>query len=359
MSKPMSKYLSRKIKFVSVLAMFAIVFVNSYNYGNGTLKPDSLVTKGYNAAEMFEYFFSNGLFSFAVPMFFIFSGFLLFINYENSVQGYLTKIQKRIFPLLVPYVLWALLSGLAIIILSNFDNFKNLAFIKENNLGLDKFYLYLIKPPAFQLWFLRQVMLLTVLAPVIFLLVKYTKAFILIPFGALWFFNINFIIQSEALLFFAIGASFAILGKWRNFTKRNNRIQAVIFALIWISLSLSQMYLATFTKNTVLINIVHKFTQLAGIAGMWLVFDHIVKYISTMKGLLLAAAHLFFVFALHEPLLRISYELAIIPDSTDASHFVLYICLPISIIAVCMILSMVIRKIIRPVHNLLTGGRNS
>ena len=357
MSKPMSKYLSRKIKFVSVLAMFAVVFVHSYNYGDGTLRPDSLVN--YNAAEMFEYYFSNGLFSFAIPMFFIFSGFLLFINYENSVQGYFNKIQKRIFPLLVPYVAWAILSGLTIVILANFDNFKNLAFIKANNLGLAKFYMYLIKPPAFQLWFLRQVMLLTIFAPIIYLLVKYTKAFILIPLGALWFLNINFIIQSEAPLFFTIGASFAILGKWRNFAKRDNRIQAAIFALVWIGLSFLQLYTAALTKNTLLVNIVHKFTQLAGIVGMWLVFDHIVKYISTMKGLLLAAAHLFFVFALHEPLLRISYELAIIPDSSDGSHFVLYICLPISIIAVCMILSMVIRKLLRPVHKVLTGGRNN
>ncbi len=359
MSKPMSKYLSRKIKFVSVLAMFAIVFVNSYNYSNGALRPDSLITTGYNAAEMFEYFFSNGLFSFAVPMFFIFSGFLLFINYENTVQGYFNKMQKRIFPLLVPYVAWALLSGLAIIILSNFEHFNNLAFIKENNLGFEKFYMYLIKPPAYQLWFLRQVMLLTILAPVIYVLVKYTKALILIPFGALWFFNINFVLQSEALLFFSIGASLAIFGKWRIFTKRDNRLQAAIFALVWIALSLLQMYLAALTKNTILVNIVHKFTQAAGIAGMWLVFDHIVRYISTMKGLLLAAAHLFFVFALHEPLLRISYELAIIPDSSDGSHFILYICLPISIIAVCMIISMVIRKLLRPVHKVLTGGRNN
>ena len=359
MSKPMSKYLSRKIKFVSVLAMFAIVFVHSYNYGNGSLRPDSLVNKGFNAAEMFEYYFSNGFFSFAIPMFFIFSGFLLFINYENSVKGYTDKLQKRIFPLLVPYVAWALLSGLAIIILSDFENFSRLDFIKENNFGFSKFYMYLFKPPAFQLWYLRQIMLLTILAPIIYLLVKYTKAFILIPFAALWIFNIDFVIKSEALLFFSIGASFAISGKWRGFAKKSNRIPAAIAVLIWILLSLLQMYLATFTKNTMLVNLVHKTVQIAGIVGMWLVFDHIVKYISTMKGLLLAAAHLFFVFALHEPLLRISYELAIIPDSSDGSHFVLYICLPISIIAVCMIVSMVIRKLMRPVHKVLTGGRNN
>lgn len=359
MSKPISKYLSRKIKFVSVFSMFAIVFVHSYNYGNGKLTSETYLTKGFNAAEMFEYFFSNGLFAFAIPMFFIFSGFLLFIKYENTVKGYLNRMQHRIFPLLIPYVLWAFLSGLTITILSDFDNFKNLSFIKENALGFNKFYMYFINPPAYQLWFLRQVMLLTVLAPLIYLLVKYTKALILIPFGVIWFLNLDYIVDSRALFFFAVGASFAILGKWRNFTKKDNRLLAAIFALLWIGLSLAHMYTAALTKNTILINAIHKLTVLAGIAGMWLVFDHIVKYIVTKKGLLLASAHLFFVYALHEPLLKIGYQLAIIPDKTDGSHFILYICLPISVIAVCMMISMVMRKVLRPVHNLLTGGRNS
>lgn len=359
MSKPISKYLSRKIKFLSVFAMFAIVFVNSYNYGKTPLTSQSLITKGFNAAEMFEYFFSNALFAFAVPIFFIFSGFLLFIKYENTVSGYFNKIQHRIFPLLVPYVLWAILSGLAVTISADFDIIKNISFIKENALGFDKFYMYLINPPAYQLWFLRQVMMLTVLAPLIFLIVKYTKAFILIPLGGLWFFNVDFIIRADALFFFAVGASFAILGKWRNFTKRDNRIPAAIFSSLWIALSAIEMFAAALTKNIVLVSILNKLTVLAGITGMWLVFDHIVKYIATKKGLLLASAHLFFVFALHEPLLKISYQLAIIPDSTDGSHFILYICLPISVIAVCMMISMVMRKVLRPVHNLLTGGRNS
>lgn len=359
MSKPMSKYLSRKIKFVSVFAMFAIVFVNSYNYGNGFLTPDSPIKNGFDAAEMFEYFFSNGMFACAVPIFFIFSGFLLFIKYENTVKGYFTKIQKRIFPLLVPYVIWAIISGLAVIILSDFKNFKGLQFIKDNALGFDKFYMYLINPPAFQLWFLRQVMLLTVLAPLLYILIKYTKALIIIPFGVLWFLNIDYIFNSQALFYFTIGAAFAIFGKWRNFAKRDNRIPAAIFAALWIMLSFLNMYIAALSKNTIAINIIHKITEVVGICGMWLVFDHIVKYIATKKGLLLASAHLFFVFVLHEPLLHISWQMALLPDNTDLSHFVLYICLPISIIAVCMIMSMMIRKLLRPVHKILTGGRNS
>lgn len=358
MSKPMSKYLSRKIKFVSVFAMFAIVFVNSYNYGNGFLRPDSPTRHGLDPAEMFEYFFSNGMFAFAVPIFFIFSGFLLFIKYENTVSGYFNKIQKRIFPLLVPYVIWAVISGAAVVILSNFKNFKDISFIKGNLYSLDKLYMYLINPPAFQLWFLRQVMLLTVLAPLLYVLIKYTKAFILIPFGALWLFNFDFIINSQALFYFSIGAAFAILGKWRDFARKDNRIPAAIFAVLWIGASFANMYLAALTKNTVAINIVHKITEVVGICGMWLVFDHIVKYIASKKGMLLASAHLFFVFVLHEPLLHISYQMALIPDNTGMSHFVLYICLPISIIAVCMIVSMVLRKIARPVHKILTGGRS-
>ncbi len=359
MSKSMSKYLSRKIKFISVFAMFSIVFVNAYNYSE-PLTPTSHIKYGFNFFPMFEYFFSNGLFSFAVPMFFIFSGFLFFLKYQNTRFCYLSKLKKRGYTLLIPYVLWSVISGAAILILNQFDNFKNLPFFKENAVDISRCYIYLIKPPAFQLWFFRQLMLLAVLSPLIYILIKYTKAFILIPFGILWAFNLSYIIDTSGLFFFSIGAAFAIFGKARNVTRRDNKGISALLCAAWLLLSASLMLLAA-SKSSLkpLMMAIYKLNEVVGIAALWFVFDHIVKLINHKKGMLLASAHLFFVYALHEPLLDISNQLALIPDNSHSSHFVLYICLPISVIAMCVILSMMIRKLFRPLHSVLTGGRNN
>lgn len=357
MNKVMSKYLSRKLKFISVFAMFAIVFVNAYNYKE-PLTPVSKID--FNFFQMCEYFFSNGLFSFAVPLFFIISGFLFFLKYENTFNGYIKKIAKRSYPLLIPYVAWSVISGAAVLILSRYENFKDIPFIKEHTVDLSRCYVYLIKPPAFQLWFLQQIMLFTVLSPLIYLLVKYTRSLILIPIGALWMLNLDFVVSSQGLFFFSAGAALAIFGKARNVTRRENKPYAVLFSLAWLLLSLSLTFLASSKDDCkTLMLIIYKLNEAVGVMGIWFVFDQIVKLINHKKGMLLASAHLFFVFALHEPLLHISNQMALIPDNSHSSHLILYICLPISVISVCIILSMMIRKLIKPVHSVLTGGRNS
>lgn len=358
MKKGMTKYLSRKIKFISVFAMVAVVFVNAYNYKE-PLTPTSIIKYGFNPFAMFEYFFSNGLFSFSVPMFFAISGFLFFVKYKNTVQGYTHMIQKRAYSLLVPYIAWAIISGAAILILSNFEPFNTIPFIKENTVELQRCYVYLIKPPAFQFWFFRQLMLFAVLSPLIFVLIKYTKGFILIGFGALWFLGLDYIISSTGLLYFSIGAAFAIFGMADKVRKRGSITLTIVSCAVWLGLSVTLTLLAASKcENKLIMLTVYKLNELAGMVGLWFVFDHFVKLIRHKKGLLLASAHLFFVFALHEPLLHISYQTALIPDNSHSGHAILYLCLPVSIIALCIVISMMVRKLLKPVHSLLTGGRN-
>jgi hypothetical protein len=104
--------------------------------------------------------------------------------------------------------------------------------------------------------------------------------------------------------------------------------------------------------------VVCKINELVGIGAMWMIFDHIVKRIINKKILLLMTGHLFFIYALHEPLLHICYQIALRDVETGTGHMILFICLPVSVIAFCVLASMVVRKLARPLHKLLTGGRS-
>lgn len=361
MSRKMSKYLSRKIKFIAVFAMIAVVFVHSYNFKDNFLTPSTRISEGFNAAAMFEYFFSNELLRFAVPMFFAISGFLFFFTYENTASCYAKKLKSRVRSLLIPYVIWAVLSGLLITGIAQIPFFSDLQIVTEKFYDWTQFYMYLINPAAFQLWFIQQLMIFVLISPALYFLIKKTRGIILILFAVPWIIDFTFIINFSGLFAFSIGAALAIFGKSREYTRSENRIQTLIYAAIWILLSLLNTYIAAFADNSFIFDIVmtvlYKINEAVGVIAMWFLFDHIAKRITDKKGFIIAATHLFIIYAMHEPLLHIFSQMALKQSSTIMGHLALYICLPLSVGAVCIIVSMALRKNLRKIHSVLTGGR--
>ncbi len=360
-NRKMSKYLSRKIKFIAVFPMIAVVFIHSYNFKDQFLLPTTRISEGFNGAAMFEYFFSNELLRFAVPMFFALSGFLFFFTYENTAKCYANKLKSRVKSLLVPYLIWTVLSGLALTILMQFPFFNSLDIVKDKAFDWSQFYMYLISPGAFPLWFLQQLMMFALLAPVLYFLIKKTRGVILIALAIPWLLNLNFVINFDGLFAFSIGASFAIFGKSREYTRTENRIQTMIYVIIWVLLSLLNTYIAAFADDSFIFDIVmlvlYKLNEAVGVIAMWYLFDHIAKRIYDKKGFIIAATHLFIVYVLHEPMLHIFSQMALKQSGSIAGHLALYICLPISVGAVCIIFSMALRKNCRKLHGVLTGNR--
>ena len=360
----MSKYLSRKIKFISLFAMIAVVYIHSYNFTDSFLTPATRISEGANPTAMIEYFFSNGLFRFAVPLFFIISGFLFYYTYKNTIDGYKKKLLKRCYSIVTPYIIWSFLSGIFILALSNFDLTKNLDIVVEHPVTKTVDFLKcFINPPAFQLWFLQQLIIFIVLSPIIYLLVKYTRGLVLIPIGALWLFDFSFIINTQALFYYSIGATFAVFNKSRNVTRQSNWLMAIVSIIVWVSLSGCLTVLAAYTSKdsgsiSLLMTIIYKVNEIAGIVSVWLLFDHLFSFVTNKRPLIFLTGHLFFIYVLHEPLLHFTYQLSSVSGITDFGRLILYVGLPISNIAICVMLSMIIRKIARPLHRLLTGDRS-
>ena len=361
-NKKMSKYLSRKLKFISVLAMCAVVFIHAYNCADLFLTPTTRISEGFKFTPMFEYFFSNGLFRFAVPLFFMISGFLYFFNYENTGKCYLNKLKKRTFSLLVPYLVWCLLSGVLMTVLSKIEFFKGLAIVQEKAFDLPYFFMYFLSPAAFPLWYVQQLIIFVLIAPALYFLISKSRAIILIPIGVLWFCDISFIINSQALFYFCAGAAIAIFGKSRNVTKRDDPMVTLFMTITWVCISFSNTLIAASGDDsaftTMIMLVLYKLNEVVGLIAAWMIFDHIAKLITDKKGFLLAAAHVFFIYAMHEPLLHIAFQIGLVQNASPLSHLILYIFLPFTIMAACILVSMIIRKLIKPVHKVMTGGRN-
>ena len=180
-------------------------------------------------------FISQGIAVIAVPTFFLISGYLFFVNFKEwSWDGYKKKIKSRTKTLIIPYILWNVLSFLFIIAKGVGDIFtkgsswsdvieiindNGLHFLWDCNKWAETQYswlpwtTYLTGPIDLPLWFLRDLIVVTLLSPVIYWVVKNTKIWgiIALLFAYILYFWGNwpgFTITS--FFYFGLGAYFAL-----------------------------------------------------------------------------------------------------------------------------------------------------
>ncbi len=116
----------------------------------------------------------------AVPMFFLFSGFLFFRDFCGWKWGlYGNKIKKRIFSLVIPYLLWNLIAAMVLSINTEVD-WKNIFgnyYVYQSSWNNWLGYAPMTSLPAdIQLWFLRDLIVVTLLTPAIYWLIDKTRA---------------------------------------------------------------------------------------------------------------------------------------------------------------------------------------
>ena len=154
--------------------------------------------------------FSHGMMIFTeicVPMFFLLSGYLFFLNVPEkpTLKLYFNKLRTRVTTLLVPYlianavafVIYWLAHRLAPQMIAGFfgENWRHPLFI------------FWTGPINLSLWFIRDLMYSIVLSPLIWLLVRYTRFWGVLAVGLLWYFKL---LPVYVNFFFILGAWAAV-----------------------------------------------------------------------------------------------------------------------------------------------------
>ena len=155
------KNLSDKMKFFAFISMLLLVYVHGYNLNQRYLQPFSVVNEPLTFNTFFQYFISNGITRFRIPMLFAISGFLFA---AKDYIPYFHQIKRRVKTLLVPYFLWSIIGLLVAVLLYNF-NWSRQAVIDAHlqpvfNKTFDNYTSAdwinaLLWPTSFQLWFIR------------------------------------------------------------------------------------------------------------------------------------------------------------------------------------------------------------
>ena len=273
----------------------------------------------------FERFFSidSGIGQFAVPLFFIISGFLFFRNIK-SVDEAMYKVRKRVYTLLIPYLLWNLIYYTIHLFLKpgcgiSINEIFNAAFTHKYN-------------PSF--WFVYQLILLSAISPFAFILLNTRLAAkripifcigILICIVAEVFIMLGIdipYINEDAFIYYFFGLVMADLynkGYLLFIRKKNILICIVLFTMAYIFnrytyklLLRNPIYYQLFTSTVVLV-------RLCGAMVLFYLFDLIFSYERVPKYM----AQTFFLYAIHYMIVKAMIIMM---------KFVMYMFLPVGIV---------------------------
>jgi len=190
---------SQTIDFLRFPLIVGVVLIHAYG-GCLIVRGVELGTNfSFPVNDYFQNFFSQVIGRLSVPMFFVISGYLFFYHVKWSKRTYLYKLKKRFHTLFLPYMFW---NGMAVLFsyIITLPLFKSLfpgAFAN----GFHYSWFRLLQdfwnvptyslPIAGQFWFIRDLIMLIVLSPVIFELIKrthYIGFLYLVLFGIIWYY---------------------------------------------------------------------------------------------------------------------------------------------------------------------------
>lgn len=304
-------------------------------------------------------FISDGV-ARAVPMFFLISGYLFFTGLASSKTQYFVKLKSRVKSLFIPFVFWNIFTLAIIAIVQtlpaaqiyltdripsvvHFSGFDYLNAI----FGVDQY------PIAYQFWFIRDLMVLVLLAPLIKMLLEYFAIPFIVLVFVYWFLGVwpVYIPSSVGLLFFSLGAYLGMSQK--NLFAFDNYGVVLILAYVAIIAFHSLFHNEPFSPY------LHRLGTIFGLLAVLSVTKFIARSQQLKSVILWLSSASFFVFATHEPLLTVFKKIAfkLISPDTSAMILFLYLALPIMVIVCSVTAYHFLRRLSPKIVGTITGSR--
>ena len=215
---------------------FPLIVLVTFAHSYGAVSDNySLLTSGWDSYEVLKLLVSQTLVKVVVPVFFIISGYLFFANVKTwSTQVYKEKLLRRAKTLLWPYLLWNLLMAVK---LHTFSWTMFWVYWKPSGVQIDWLgHEHLMTAPAnTPLWFLRDLIVVSLCAPLIYYGIKKLGGWLL---GGLAVFYLSGVcafvpgLSAYALFFFTLGAFLAIRQQELIATMKRFEIPAYLLSIV-------------------------------------------------------------------------------------------------------------------------------
>lgn len=221
--------LSKTISFLRFPLMVGVVLIHSRIGGEWMERVSANPTADFPIYSAVSYLLSSVIAAIAVPLYFFFSGFLFFYRTSFDSHVYFHKLKTRCQTLLVPYLLWNLIALLLTFALQTFfpEMIAGTKGVRDYSLT-DYLWCFWdfqkvhhgvwssMTPINDPLWFIRNLMVVILCTPLIYLFLKRLKHYGVLLLATLWMFRRVLQIPEfdiTTLFFFSAGAYFSIYRK--------------------------------------------------------------------------------------------------------------------------------------------------
>jgi len=355
----MNARLSDKIRVVSLLTMVLLTFVHAFTFPSNVFQGDPWSLDGINFT--IQYFISNGLARFRVPMFFIISGYFFVRAIHRPHDGFANQFTKRLRTIAVPYLAWSIL-GLLLYAIMQWPQATRGLFPNNPVWGLravDVLRKILLDPIPYQLWFLRDLMVLFALSPLFLILIRWFGAWVLLPAAVCWWWDIDpVIVRTGSITFYLAGIWLFLRGPDSPPVITNPGRRAIVATWLVVLVAKTAV-VVTNTGDADAIRILHKGSTFLGLAAVWVWYDLIVGDRDIRKSWLYPlTAHSFFLYVAHEPLLSVvKRSLFLLLGHHPAMAFVVYVIAPCLVMVICFGTARVLARHVPGLYGFFTGGR--
>jgi hypothetical protein len=183
--------------------LFCTVLVIAIHYNT---KHDMDLIDGLTWNYYFQEFLTNGIARISVPFFALVAGFFFFLSYKN-ISSYPSALKKRTYSIFIPYILAS-----SLILIVDYS-YGKIIWSSTEHITSQIFESIFLKPVSIQFWFLRDLIFLILISPVIFIAVRQFKLWVVLPFLVLWLIDIEItplladrnIITIETFSYFVLG----------------------------------------------------------------------------------------------------------------------------------------------------------
>lgn len=355
----MDEATSRRVKMLRFPLIVLVLYIHSYiaplAYRGGTVAVHPAVW-----LLVLQTAWSNGVARTAVPLFFLMSGYLYFLDFNGSVAAWREKTRRRVGTLLVPYVFWnvlvfgATIVGQALPVTAPYFNAANGRIADQSVFGwIDTIVGLTHYPAAYPFWFIRDLMLIVLVSPAIHWLV--TRIGIAIPAALLlyWALELPFlpVPSIEGLAYFVAGA-------WTATQRR-----ALFPPVGWLRVVAPLYFVllaADVTQRTILPERQWFYTSAVAVGVVFVLgLVTLASRSARLSGWLVALSGAsFFVFAAHEPLMTLLRKLLYrAAPPSQALIFTGYALLPLLLAAGLVMCFFVLRRAAPRFTSLISGGR--
>lgn len=339
-----SQYNSSKITVLNSLLIMMVLYIHSY-YLEGEQYQGALAVQRLLSG--------NAICGTANRLFFFISG-MLFFNGITKAADCLGKMRKRVRTLLVPYLIWNVIFVLWYVVLHfvpGVKSFVNSDMTSQFSSLWQGIYTLWIMPASFPLWFLRDLICMVALSPIIWLYIKHFKLV-----GVILFMLISLFYPNSAT-FFVLGAAVTML--WNLEKLQHMLSKPVVYCSIAVFMA-GCLYVCLQPASYEVPRVLDFVLAFSGMIATWRGYDMIARgrCLAPSSAWAKLMGYSFFIYLFHEPTFNIIKKLPIrLLGDSEPVVIAFFLINPIIMALVAIGVAKCLQKLMPKIYSILVGGR--